>query len=141
MEGTGSNKSLHLTPDVPAHDFAGPRPKAGRSGSVENGTALHSICKPQIRKSWDAGHTLYGLSVGLKRTLTINNLQYEVKPCCKNTFLSPKGSILPRRKMMQWEAFIPDPPHKPDEAENILFVYLCSFLKIFWIPVSRHVQC
>lgn len=24
--------------------------------------------------------------------------------------------------MMEWEAFIPDPPPKPDEADSILFV-------------------
>ena len=33
---------------------------------------------------------------------------------------------------MEWEAFIPDPPPKPDEADNILFVSV--FLsEDFWI--------
>ena len=42
--------------------------------------------------------------------------------------------------MMEWEAFIPDPPPKPDEAENVLFVYV--FLSEDFLDFcSRHVQC
>ena len=35
--------------------------------------------------------------------------------------------------MMEWEAFIPDPPPKPDEAHNILFVSVFFSEDFFWI--------
>ena len=125
------------------------RPKAGRSGTVENGTAravpfsavplLPLQTTVFVRAGTQATPWIAQCRLK-KRTLTINNLQYEFKCCCKRKFLSPKdkrfyfakaeddgmGSLLLRANHMR---------------QSIFCLCMCSFLNIFWIPVSRHVQC